>query len=96
AEAVEETLQRIEANKSVIGTIIINAEGIPIRTNLDSSTTVQFAGLLHPLSMMARSTVRDIDPQNDLLSLCVRSRKHELMVAAENDFLLIVIQSLDE
>ena len=36
--------------------------GIPIRTTLDNSTTVQYAGLIHQLTAKARSTVRDIDP----------------------------------
>ncbi|XP_049430876.1 dynein light chain roadblock-type 2 [Epinephelus fuscoguttatus] len=90
---IEETLKRIEAHKGVIGTIVVNAEGIPIRTTLDNSTTVQYAGLLRQLTMKARSTVRDIDPQNDLTFLRVRSKKHEILVAPENDFLLIVIQN---
>ena len=55
--------------------------GIPIRTTLDNSTTVQYAGLLRHLAMMARSTVRDIDPQNDLTFLRIRSKKHEILVA---------------
>ncbi|EPY81774.1 hypothetical protein CB1_000711002 [Camelus ferus] len=78
---VEETLKRIQSHKGVIGTMVVNAEGIPIRTTLDNSTTVQYAGLLHQLTMKARSTVRDIDPQNDLTFLRIRSKKHEIMVA---------------
>ncbi|KAF1386591.1 hypothetical protein PFLUV_G00096440 [Perca fluviatilis] len=92
-EEVEETLKRIEAHKGVIGTIIIDAEGIPIRTTLDNSTTVLYARLLRRLTMNARSTVRDIDPQNDLTFLRIRSKKHEILVAPENDYLLIVIQN---
>ncbi|XP_067358899.1 dynein light chain roadblock-type 2 [Channa argus] len=90
---VEETLRRIESHKGVIGTIVVNAEGIPIRTTLDNSTTVQYAGLLRLLTIKAKNTVRDIDPQNDLTFLRIRSKKHEIMVAPENDFLLIVIQN---
>ncbi|KAM8750429.1 dynein light chain roadblock-type 2 [Acanthopagrus latus] len=90
---VDDTLKRIEAHKGVIGTIVVNADGIPIRTTLDNSTAVQYAGLLRNLTMMARSTVRDIDPQNDLTFLRIRSKKHEVLVAPENDFLLIVIQN---
>uniref|UniRef100_A0A672QMC1 Dynein light chain roadblock-type 2 n=1 Tax=Sinocyclocheilus grahami TaxID=75366 RepID=A0A672QMC1_SINGR len=56
-------------------------DGIPIKTTLDNSTTVQYAGLLHQLTMKARSTVRDIDPQNDLTFLRIRSKKHEIMVS---------------
>uniref|UniRef100_A0A8C4TXY0 Dynein light chain roadblock-type 2 n=1 Tax=Falco tinnunculus TaxID=100819 RepID=A0A8C4TXY0_FALTI len=92
AEA-EETLRRIQAHKGVVATIVINAEGIPIRTTLDNSTTVQYAGLLHQLTMKARSTVRDIDPQNDLTFLRLRSKKHEIMIAPDNEYLLIVIQN---
>lgn len=55
--------------------------GIPIRTTLDNSTTVQYAGLITQLTSKARSTVRDIDPQNDLTFLRIRSKKHEIMVA---------------
>ncbi|KAL3859925.1 hypothetical protein ACJMK2_010107 [Sinanodonta woodiana] len=90
---VEETLKRIQSHKGVIGIIVVNSEGIPIRTTLDNSTTVQYAGLIHQLAAKARSTVRDIDPQNDLTFVRIRSRKHEIMVAPENDYLLIVIQN---
>ncbi|XP_016307993.1 dynein light chain roadblock-type 2 isoform X2 [Sinocyclocheilus anshuiensis] len=78
---VEDTLKRIQGINGVIGTIVVNAEGIPIKTTLDNSTTVQYAGLLHQLTMKARSTVRDIDPQNDLTFLRIRSKKHEIMVS---------------
>lgn len=55
--------------------------GIPIKTTLDNPSTVQYAGLIHQLVMKARSTVRDIDPQNDLTFLRVRSKKNEVMIA---------------
>ncbi|XP_045193597.2 dynein light chain roadblock-type 2 isoform X2 [Mercenaria mercenaria] len=90
---VEETIKRITGHKGVIGVIVVNSEGIPIRTTLDNSTTVQYAGLIHHLTSKARSTVRDIDPQNDLTFLRIRSKKHEIMIAPDKEYLLIVIQS---
>ncbi|VDH93954.1 dynein light chain roadblock-type 2-like [Mytilus californianus] len=90
---VEETLKRIQGHRGVIGTIVVNMEGIPIRTTLDNSTTVQYAGLITQLTSKARSTVRDIDPQNDLTFLRIRSKKHEIMVAPEKEYTLICIQS---
>ncbi|XP_067293230.1 dynein light chain roadblock-type 2 [Pseudorasbora parva] len=93
---VEDTLKRIQGYNGVIGTIVVNGEGIPIRTTLDNSTTVQYVGLLHQLVMKARSTVRDIDPQNDLTFLRIRSKKHEIIVAPDKEFLMIVIQSPTE
>lgn len=93
---VEETLKRIQSHKGVQGVIVINSEGIPIRTTLDNSTTVQYAGLLHSLAAQARNCVRDTDPQNDLTFLRVRSKKHEILVAPDKDYMLIVIQSPTE
>ncbi|XP_041375752.1 dynein light chain roadblock-type 2-like [Gigantopelta aegis] len=93
---VEETLKRLQSHKGVMGIIVINQEGIPIRTTLDNSTTVQCAGLIHQLTAKAKSVIRDIDPQNDLTFLRLRSKKHEIMVAPDNDYMLIVMQSKDQ
>ncbi|XP_033991719.1 dynein light chain roadblock-type 1 [Trematomus bernacchii] len=90
---VEETLKRIQTQKGVQGIIIVNSEGIPVKTTLDNASTVQYAGLIHQLVMKARSTVRDIDPQNDLTFLRIRSKKNEIMVAPDKDYFLIVIQN---
>ncbi|XP_041652706.1 dynein light chain roadblock-type 2-like [Cheilinus undulatus] len=90
---VVETLKRIESNEDVIGTVVVNAEGIPIRSTLDSSTTTRrYAEPLQQLSMMARSTVRDLDPQNDLSFLRIRTKDNEILVAMEDDFMLVTIQ----
>lgn len=89
-------MKRIQSHKGVIGTIVVNQEGIPIRTTMDNSTTTQYAGLIHQLTNKARTCVRDIDPQNDLTFLRIRSKKHEIMVAPEKDYLLIVIQNPSE
>uniref|UniRef100_A0A3P9KHP5 Dynein light chain roadblock-type 1 n=1 Tax=Oryzias latipes TaxID=8090 RepID=A0A3P9KHP5_ORYLA len=78
---VEETLKRIQSQKGVQGVIIVNSEGIPIKTTLDNTSTVQYAGLIQQLVLMARSTVRELDPQNDLTFLRVRSKKNEIMIA---------------
>uniref|UniRef100_A0A8C1JFJ7 Dynein light chain roadblock n=1 Tax=Cyprinus carpio TaxID=7962 RepID=A0A8C1JFJ7_CYPCA len=73
--------------------VVIPTACIPIKSTLDNSTTVQYTGLLHQLTMKARSTVRDIDPQNDLMFLRIRSKKHEIMVSTDKEYLLIVIQN---
>jgi len=93
---VEECLKRVQSHKGVVGIIVVNLEGIPIRTTLDNSTTVQYAGLIHQLTAKARGMVRDIDPQNDLTFLRIRTKKHEVMVAPDKEYLLIVIQNSNE
>lgn len=67
--------------------------GIPIKSTLDNTTTVQYAGLISSLADKARSVVRDLDPSNDLTFLRIRSKKHEIMVAPDKEFILIVVQN---
>lgn len=111
-------MKRIQSHKGVVGTIVVNAEGItcedydrdllikepplnfvlllsgiPIKSTLDNTTTVQYAGLISQLSDKARSVVRDLDPTNDLTFLRIRSKKHEIMVAPDKEFILIVVQN---
>jgi dynein light chain roadblock-type len=93
---IEDTIKRIQSHKGVQGLIVLNLDGIPVRTTLDNSTTVQYASLLYSLAAQARNCVRDIDPQNDLTFLRVRSKKHEIMIAPEKDYTLIVIQNPSE
>ena len=64
----------------VLLSLLVHA-GIPIRSTLDNATTVQYAGLIHQLTAKSRTTVRDLDPTNDLSFLRIRTVKHEIMVA---------------
>nr|CAD7393032.1 unnamed protein product [Timema cristinae] len=93
ASEIEETMKRIQSHKGVVGTIVVNNEGIAIKTTMDNTTTTQYSGLISQLSDRARSVVRDLDPTNDLTFLRIRSKKHEIMVAPDKEFILIVIQN---
>ena len=55
--------------------------GIPIRSTMDTQTTVHYAGLINSLTAKTRSTIREIDPTNDLQFVRVRTRKSEIMIA---------------
>ena len=37
--------------------------------------------------------VRDLDPENDLTFLHIRTKKHEMMIAPDKDFMLVVVQN---
>jgi len=89
---IEATLQRIQQHKGVVGYIIINNEGHYVKTTLDNSTTTQYQQLISQLTMKSRSVIRDLDPQDNLRFLRLRSLKHEIMIAPDNDYTLIVIQ----
>ena len=89
---MEATLQRINNYKGVIGCIVVDEEGTAIRTTCQGGITGDYAEIIPQLSAMARSMVRDLEPQNDLEFLRIRSKKHEIMIAPNKEFTLIVIQ----
>jgi dynein light chain roadblock-type len=89
---VEETLNRIKQHRGVVGIVIVNSEGVAIRSTLDSKLTLQYSSLISQLAAKAKSIVRDLDPTNDLTFLRIRSKKHEIMVAPDKDYVLIVVQ----
>ena len=56
----------------------------------------QYSVLISHLCERAKSIVRDLDPANELTYLRIKSKKHEILVAPEEDFLLIVVQNPPE
>ncbi|OWR54187.1 robl [Danaus plexippus plexippus] len=93
ATEVEETIKRIQAHKGVMGVVIVNHEGIPIKSSLDNATSVLYSGLIGQLTEKARNVVREMDSTNELTFLRVRSRRHEILIAPDREFILIVIQN---
>jgi dynein light chain roadblock-type len=94
---IEETFQRISQRPNVTGIIVVDNEGTPIRSTIeDTAVQNQYAHLITSLAAKARHCVRDLDPTNDLSFLRIRSKKNEIMVAPDKDFILIVIQNIAE
>lgn len=90
---VEETLKRIQSHRGVKGVLIVNNDGIPIRSNLSQEDTDTYAALISQLSFKANGIVRTLDESDSLTFLRLRSTKHEIMVAPDKDYILIVIQN---
>ena len=51
---MDEVLKRIQSSRNVAGVMVINNEGIPLKSTLDSSTTVQYGGMISDLAAHAR------------------------------------------
>ncbi|XP_054721099.1 dynein light chain roadblock-type 1-like [Uloborus diversus] len=96
ATEVDETIKRIQSHKGVIGIIILNSDGIPIKTTMDNNTTIEYAGLMTNFVEKARRTVKDLDSSNELTFLRVRSKKNEILIAPDKEYFLIVVQNPNE
>ena len=74
ASEVEETLKRLVSQKGVIGCIVVNNEGVPIKSTLDNATTVQYSRLLNNLVDQAKTMFKELNPTNDLTFLRIRTK----------------------
>jgi dynein light chain roadblock-type len=89
---VEETLGRLTSHKGVRGIVLLNSEGEMVRSTLETTLANYYASLLIQLAANTRTVVRELDSQNDLSFLKIRTKKHHIMVAPDREYVLIVIQ----
>lgn len=90
-------LDRIQHHKGVLGVIVVSPDSLSIRSSMDNSATVQYIGMAKTLTTMSRGVVRDLNPQDDLMILRIRTKKSEIIIAPERtanerEFQVITIQ----
>lgn len=93
---IEETLKRLMSHKGVQAAVIINSEGIVIRTmpaTMEHKDAVNFPGVMMPVIQKARQMIKALDAQNDFSALRLRSQKNEILVYPEREYTLFVVQS---
>lgn len=56
-------------NIFLAGLMIVDSDGIPIRSSLDNQTTLHYAALISQLTLYAKRVVRDLDPTQELEQL---------------------------
>ncbi|XP_041454811.1 dynein light chain roadblock-type 2-like [Lytechinus pictus] len=93
---VEDIVKRLMQHPGVTGVVIASCEGIPIRTTFNNEKATHYAARYVDLINKARRCVQDTDPTNDLSFVRVRTKAHEIMVAPDKDFILIVTQKPSE
>ena len=115
---IDQSIDRLTNFSFRLGLMIIDSEGIPIRTSMDNETTLHYAALISQLIIHAKRVVRELDPTQELEQLrkffvirfdsilmnCfssphfllgLRSHKHEIIVAPESKYIMIVVQVPD-
>ncbi|XP_021954922.1 dynein light chain roadblock-type 2 [Folsomia candida] len=90
---VEEAIKRIMAYKGVVGLIVINNEGIPIKSTLENSLSIQYAAHVTPMVDKTRSMIKELNPDDELTFIRLRTKKHEVLVCPEQEYSMIVIQN---
>jgi dynein light chain roadblock-type len=93
---VEETEKLIRSNKGVIGFLVVNGEGLAIRSSLSDEDTVHYAALVSRYTAKCRSLIKKLCVEDDVQTVRIRSAKHEIIIAPDNceatDYQMVVIQ----
>ncbi|KAH7352462.1 hypothetical protein KP509_19G046600 [Ceratopteris richardii] len=90
--AADETFKWIASHKGVLGTLIISSMGFPIRSTMDSPTTMKFAVFLGPLVAKAKQALHMIHASQELTLLRARTSGREVIIVPKDDFAIIILQ----
>jgi len=97
-EGPESSLRKLVQTFGVLGYIILNKSGIPVKSHgVEPAEAIHYAGLISELSISAKEFLEKklfkSDDSAELLTLRLRSRKHEIVISPEENFTLIVIHN---
>lgn len=90
---VENTLNRISTHRGVKGVMIVNAKGIAIKSTMNQEQTIEYGSLISQFSTNAQNTIHMLHPEEQVTFIRIRSKLHEIMIAPEKDYSLIVLQN---
>ncbi|KAL2651176.1 hypothetical protein R1flu_019304 [Riccia fluitans] len=89
---VEETFKRIGSHRGIIGVLIANEDGIPLKSTLDPQLTLKYSAFLTPLAHRAKIITKSHDAKDELLLLRIRTRTNEIVISSDRGFYLIIAQ----
>ncbi len=78
------------ANPTVEGIILTDEQGRLQYTSLDNNVTFLISSKVLFCANKARETIRDLDPTDDLITLRLRTRSKEIMVATSDDGMQVI------
>ena len=94
SQKVEETLNRIKTHKGVLGAIIVNSKGISLRSTMNVNETLEYGSLISSFANNAARQIKEtLHPEEEVIFIRIRSRKHEIMIAPDKEFMMIVLQN---
>ncbi len=94
---IEEIVKRLSDQKGVIGVLLASQEGIPIRSTMEPEKSSFYGALATQLARQAHGFMRNLNPEDGLQFLRLRSNGKEVIIAPhydkEQSGLLMVVQN---
>ena len=92
SQKVEETLNRINTHQGVLGVLIVNDKGIAIRSTMGTDETIDTGSLIMNFQNTAIAAIKKVHPDEEIVFIRIRSKQHEIMIAPDKEYTMIVIQ----
>ncbi|XP_013098517.1 dynein light chain roadblock-type 2-like [Stomoxys calcitrans] len=89
---VEEVFRQIQEKPDVTDIMILNSKGNPIKTTMEMSAAIQYAGLYEILRDKVTMGLQKIDPKDDITMLRVRTTTNETLIVPDGKITVVAIQ----
>ncbi|XP_025413281.1 dynein light chain roadblock-type 1-like [Sipha flava] len=93
ANQLEETLKRIQSSDGVEGFIVLNNDGVPIKSTIEHSTAVRYSGMIQMLIGPSKQMHKQFNAKDELKSMRLRTKKKEIIIVLDKLYTMIVIQN---
>lgn len=92
---IENTKARIQNYDGIIDSFSTNMTkgGVETTSNQEAEKRGKIMNTAVTLTKKARILIRDLDPQNDLTFLRIKTKTKEMMVSPDKDLIFIVLQN---
>ncbi|KAL1512167.1 hypothetical protein AB1Y20_005433 [Prymnesium parvum] len=88
---IDETMERLGFVHGVQGVLIIDRDGIVVRSTM-ANDAARYAAHMLPLLERAKLCTEAVEgPKGRFQMLCVRTRKHEMLMCTEKDMLFSIL-----
>lgn len=79
--------------KDVLDAIVIDMNGFPMRTTMSEELTLRYIGLYGQVIDKARFMLTQLDPNDEITFMRIRSKEHEVLITPDDKCIFLVIQN---
>lgn len=75
----------------MLGVLIVNEKGMAIRSTMSQEETIDTGSLIMNFKHKASAAIKEVHPEEEIVFIRIRSREHEIMIAPDKEYTMIVI-----
>jgi len=92
----DQRFEELASSKNVIGVMIMNNDGAPIKTSLDQQNTTTYSELAYNLLKQTRDLIHVADTTNDTKFMRLTTKRNEILICPDVQYTLVVIQHIQD